>query len=127
MKHHVPVSETLDIFLRAERASPGTGSGLRMRSPQRPRLSPYPSRSALPVSLCIVPPLPFIHGCCQTERAVFRQKIWLRPDILLYLVKSKTAFPFLDFPTPAVNTVYVLYIMWPYWHPFAHFTPYLCY
>lgn len=127
MKHHVLVSETLDIFLRGERASPGIGSGLRMRSPQRPRLSPYPSPAALsrrPTHRAAIT----VHSWLLSEgKSSFQTENLAPPRYPLYSVKSKTAFAFLDFPTPTVYMVYVLYIMWPYWHPFSYSSSYVRY
>lgn len=125
MKHHGPVSETLDIFLRAERASPGKGSGLRMRSPQRPRLSPYPSRSAParrpPHRAAIT-----VHSWLLSDgKSSFQTENLAPPRYPLYSVKSKTAFAFLDFPTPhGYHGIHIIYYM-AILAPFRTFNP-LC-
>jgi len=107
-----------------------------MRSPQRPRLSPYPSLSAVSRSPHLPRAAITVHSWqhwlqldTRTERALFRQKIWLRPDILLCSVKPKTAFAFLIFLPPRPIMLYVIDIMWPYWYKVpsvAHSTPSAC-
>lgn len=100
--YHFPVWKTLALFLQAVRASPGKGSGLRMRSPLRPRLGRSPPSPHFPQH-----PSPSCRHYCSfmaaeaaVEKEQFSDKIWLRPEIVFCSVKSKTAFAFLDFPIP---------------------------